>query len=251
MKKILISLALFLSSSFVFAHGNEDLRVSIEPESTAQFTAGQFSYGFQLYDNDTKKVLTDSDLNISHTKKLHFIAYDPALKAFTHVHPEYVDQIWKVNLNLPINGQYFLWAQGELLDKTEFSSMTRMTVAGGKSENLKVVLGNKRTGSDQGTQVKLASAKIKAGKMAMINFTVSRLDGTKPVLTDYLGAFAHVIATPNDGDALNHVHPMSGSKPNTGLLHATFAEAGDYRLWIQLLDGGLLKTIPLSVTVLK
>ena len=242
---------LFFTSTFAQAHGNEDLRVSIEPESTAQYTAGQFNYAFQLYDNDTKKVLTDADLNESHTKKLHFIAYDPALKAFTHVHPEFDGKIWNVCLNLSVNGQYFLWAQGELLDKTEFSSMTRATIANGQTENPILALGDIRTGSDQGTQVKLANTKIKAGKMAMINFTVSRLDGTKPVLTDYLGAFAHVIATPTDGDALNHVHPMAGSKPNTGLLHATFDDAGDYRLWVQLMDGGILKTIPLSVTVTK
>ena len=85
----------------------------------------------------------------------------------------------------------------------------------------------------------------------MLNFTVSRVDGTAVVLTDYLGALAHVISTPTNGDALNHVHPMAASKPSTGLLHATFDDAGDYRLWIQLIDGGVLKTIPLSVTVLK
>ena len=251
MKQILLTIMLFFTSSFALAHGDEDLRVSIEPESTAQYTAGQFNYGFQLYDNDTKKVLADTNLNLSHTKKLHFIAYDPALKAFTHVHPVFDGRIWNVSLNLVVNGQYFLWVQGELLDKTEFSSMTRATVAGGKPENTMIALGDVRSGSDQGTQVKLASTKIKAGKMAMINFTISRRDGTKPVLTDYLGAFAHVISTPTDGDTLNHVHPMAGKKPNTGLLHATFKEAGDYRIWVQLVDGGVLKTIPLSVTVTK
>ena len=40
-------------------------------------------------------------------------------------------------------------------------------------------------------------------------------------------------------------------KPNTGMLHATFPAAGDYRLWIQLMDRGELKTVPLSVTVSK
>lgn len=250
MKQIFITIMLFFTSTITFAHEGES-RVSIEPESTAQYTAGQFNYGFQLYDNDTKKVLTVDDLNESHTKKLHFIAYDPALKAFTHVHPEFDGQIWNVSLNLSVNGQYFLWAQGELLDKTEFSSMARATIAGGQAENPILPLGDIRTGSDQGTQIKLASTKIKVGKMAMLNFTISRIDGTKPVLTDYLGAFAHVISTPADGDALNHVHPMAGSKPNTGILHATFDDPGYYRIWVQLVDGGVLKTIPLSVTVTK
>ena len=46
-----------------------------------------------------------------------------------------------------------------------------------------------------------------------------------------------------------HVHPMEGSDANSGMLHATFPSAGDYRVWIQLIDHGVLKTIPLSVTV--
>ena len=87
-----------------------------------------------------------------------------------------------------------------------------------------------------------------AGKMAMLDLTMSRTDGSTTQLTPYLGAFAHIIATPKDGDSLIHVHPI-GTGPAQGMIHATFPAAGEYRLWVQFIDGGILKTIPLSVEV--
>ena len=68
------------------------------------------------------------------------------------------------------------------------------------------------------------------------------------MITPYLGAFAHIIAVPaDDGDSLIHVHPMNGGQKNEGMLHATFPTAGLYRIWIQFLDNGDLKTVALVV----
>lgn len=86
--------------------------------------------------------------------------------------------------------------------------------------------------------------------MAMLTLTFNRTDGTKPDIQPYLGAFAHVILVPEDADSLLHVHPMQGATPNEGIFHTSFPDQGDYRLWVQFLDGGVLRTVPLSVTVL-
>lgn len=251
MRKIFLVLALVFVSIVASAHGDKDERVVIENEGTGYYQAGQFEFIFQLFDTIDKKMLSDLDLNESHTKKLHFISYDVALKEFTHVHPTFDGKVWRVMLDLSVDGKYFVWTQGELLDSTEFSSSSFAVITGGKSENLFLPLGEVRKGVDKNTTVTLAGSKIKAGKMAMINFTISRTDGQAPKLSPYLGAFAHVIATPMDGDSLIHVHPQQGSQPTTGMLHATFPSAGDYRIWIQLVDHSELITIPLSVTVLK
>jgi hypothetical protein len=83
----------------------------------------------------------------------------------------------------------------------------------------------------------------------MLTLVFTKSDGSPAAVTPYLGAFAHVIATPEDGGSLLHVHPMDGKTPNEGMLHATFPKAGSYRLWVQFNDDGVLKTIPLSVLV--
>lgn len=87
--------------------------------------------------------------------------------------------------------------------------------------------------------------------MAMLTLTFTKADGSPSNATPYLGAFAHVIATPQDGSSLIHVHPMDGSVPNEGMLHVEFPKEGFYRLWIQFNDEGILKTVALSVKVNK
>lgn len=230
----------------------EEQRVVLEP-MVIQVKAGKVIYEFELLDIETGKLLGEKDLNITHEKVLHTLVYDSALKEFQHVHPEFDGKYWKVKLNFSVDGSYWIWAQGELKgDGYEFSAFNNISVSGGQASNpLPPVLGDIRYGILGNSKVTLSKNKLQAGKMAMLDVTFTRTDGSQPQIEPYLGAFAHIVAVASDGDSLLHVHPMNGSKPNQGMIHATFPREGDYRLWIQFIDGGSLKTIPLSVTVTK
>lgn len=105
-------LAVFQYENRIMAQ--HESRILIQPENKESYKAGIFEYSFQLIDKESGKLIREEDLNDSHTKKLHLIAYDPSLKEFNHVHPVYNGNIWKVDLDLPVNGNYFIWAQGEL-----------------------------------------------------------------------------------------------------------------------------------------
>lgn len=246
-----ITIIFFVLFQAFVAVANESSRIEIRPEAQGSYQAGEIEYGFKLFDTELNKEVVDVELVDSHTKKLHFVIYDSALKEFAHVHPEFNGSIWKVNLNLAVNGNYFAWAQGVLGDNTEFLSLIRAQIKGGKPANIPASMGDIRKGADQKTMLELSKTKIKAGKTTMLNFKVTRTDGQTPVMSPYLGALAHVIATPTTGDELIHVHPMDGSEPNSGMLHATFPKEGEYRLWVQFIEHDELKTIPLSVVVLK
>lgn len=250
--KLLISLLLAtFIGAFAFAHGGDEQRISIEPEIQGPYQAGSIDYSFQLFDEETQKAVGATDLVETHTKILHMIAYDQSRNEFSHVHPEFQNKTWSVNLDLPTNGSYFIWAQGQLQDGTEFSTFVKSQIVNGKPELPAKPLGDQRKSTDKGTTLELDKTQIRAGKMVMVNFKVTREDGQAPEISPYLGALAHVIAASPDGDELIHVHPMAGGSPNTGMIHATFPTEGDYRLWVQLIDKGELKTIPLSVTVFK
>lgn len=211
--------------------------------------AGTRDYRFKLYDNKKKKFICENDLVDSHTKKLHLLMYDEALKEFFHVHPTCQNEVWAAPLTTVVNGKYNVWAQGELEDGEEFSSLGRMEVINGSPANPKLPLNDIRKGSDKGTVLELSNNKLKVNQMATLTFKVSREDGKPPQMKPYLAAFAHVIATPSSGDQLLHVHPMAGSKPNEGMLHVSFTNAGEQRLWIQFIEHDELKTIPVSVIV--
>ena len=238
-------------TSLSWAHGDGESRISIEPENQGTYTAGVIHYQFQIFDDQTQKVLSDKDLLESHTKIMHFIAYESSRNEFNHVHPAFDGKIWSVDLNLLANGNYFFWAQGQLIDGTEFSTFAKAQIINGKSEIPVAPLLDIRKATDRLTTIELDKSKLKAGKMAMIKFKITREDGQTPEITPYLGAMAHVIAVSPDGDELTHVHPMEGSTANTGVFHATFPTEGDYRIWVQFNDKGELKTIPLSVIVSK
>ena len=238
---------LFLSS--LLAYGPVFAGVQIESTQSNVSASEKLSYSFNLVDDKTTNSISDKDLIETHTKILHLVVYDASLNEFNHVHPEFNGASWDVELNLLVSGSYIVWAQGKTLNGKEFSVSRSLFVENGEPEIAVASLGDVRVGTDGTTQVELANTKLKAGKMAMIDFIVTRTDGSVPSLSPYLGAFAHVIATQLNGNDLIHVHPMEGNDANMGMLHATFPLAGEYRLWIQFVDNGVLKTIPLSVVV--
>jgi len=243
MKALIPLIAITLVSAFARAE------VRLKP-TLASASAGTVTYQFDLYNTDTAKNLSDSDLAVDMEKKLHLIVYDPALKEFQHLHPEFDGKVWHVQANFAVDGEYWVWAQGKVkTTKKEFAAPARLTVSGGTDAwPAPPTLGDIRMGNSGTSTVQLGSDQIYAGQMVMLDIAFGRNDGSQPSLSPYLGAFAHVVAVSNDGATLEHVHPMDLGD-NMGMLHATFPSAGDYRLWIQFIDGGELKVIPLAITV--
>lgn len=233
------------------AFSNANAAVEFKPDIFKANASGKIEYTFDLFDSTSSKSLSDKELSETHTQLLHLIAYDPSLNVFIHVHPIFNGTKWSVDMDLDTNGDYFVWLQGKTKKGNAFDLMKRLLIENGEPELPLLPLGDNRIGADGITRVELAKTKIKAGKSVSIGFTVSRTDGSQPDLSPYLGEFAHVIATPAAGDLLLHVHPMEGSQPHSGELHVKFPAEGEYRLWVQLVDGGSLKTIPLSLTVNK
>lgn len=239
-----------LGPSLLFAHDPEEPRVVIEAEDTRPITVGSMSFQFQLVDVEQNKVVTDADLVLSHEKRLHLLIYDPALREFQHVHPEYDGKLWTVDLRFAVSGQYWMWAQGELKDGTEFSTSSRVTVAlPTPAWPAPPVLADVRVGMDDLSVATMSPQRLVANRSAMLKLVFTRSDGSAAEVTPYLGAFAHVLTVTDDGDTLIHVHPMNGPKPNEGILHVSFPRSGFYRLWVQFLDASQLRTVALSVQV--
>lgn len=228
----------------------EHSHIAIGLESPARVSAGSYEIRFELIDRANGTKLTPVNLSLTHENKLHLLAYDPGLKEFRHVHPEFDGKFWTTDLDLFVDGDYFIWVQGEIsIRSEEFSVLTRIHVYGGAPEWPAPTLSDIRIGENLGSVSTLSNTVLREGKMAMLKLTFTKADGSDGDIAPYLGAFAHVIAVSEDGGSLIHVHPMDGKKPNEGMLHVTFPNKGFYRLWVQFIDGGILKTVSLSVEV--
>ena len=251
---ILANAAGFGMSGNAFAHPGAPSRVKIEWEGSVQLAAGENTLNFKLWDLKEKRHLSDADLSVVHEKKLHVFAYDSALVEFHHLHPEYSKDtgLWSTPATLPVNGEYWFWAQGLVTSgKTDFNSNTSIEVTGGDDANEVTELLDVRTGSDGNSSVQMSATTLVAEKEVMPILTFSRLDGTPTALGTFLGEKAHIVAVPDDGDSLIHVHGMDMANPNQLMIHVKFPAKGSYRLWVQFVDDDVLKTVPLSVIVKK
>ena len=90
------------------SHPGGDLRVEFEPENSETVVSDEINYRFQLVDTKANGLVDSESLKITHEHKLHFIAYDPALKEFQHLHPEFDGTYWQVRMHFNRSGNYWL-----------------------------------------------------------------------------------------------------------------------------------------------
>jgi hypothetical protein len=242
-------MVLFFAVMAQFLYAHEGPRVELLLQTPSVISAGIVQLQFQLLDRETNNLLPDQALDVLHEKKLHLLIYDEALQEFQHVHPEFTDGHWTVEANFQKNGKYWLWSQGQILEDEEFTAGRQINIIDGQPAwPAPPVLSDQRIGDAGISTVELGHLRLTAGHPIFVNVRMKRNDGTAPELTPYLGAFAHIVAVPQAGDSLIHVHPMPSSE-NQGIMHVTFPLPGFYRVWVQFIDGGELKIIPLSVQV--
>src|SRR5579859_2138303 len=147
-----LAIGLLTIANLAFAHDPTESRIALEGEWNGAQTAGKISLQFQLLDTKSKDkdLITPEKLNVVHEKKIHMFIFDPALEVFEHVHPEFKNDLWQVDVELKTNGKYWVWVQGELsADEEEFTSSSRLVVKGGEKENPSPpILKENRTGKD-------------------------------------------------------------------------------------------------------
>ncbi|WP_413942765.1 hypothetical protein [Bdellovibrio sp. HCB-162] len=258
MRNWILSGMFLLSSGAIASGGHGDhggghspkVPLSWEILGSQDLQAGMVRFEFRLLDAKTSQSLSDQDLVDTHEKKIHLLVYDKSLNEFQHVHPEFNGSRWSVDLSFVKNGDYKVWIQGQTKAGVDFNLSNNLKVSDGEPAwPLPPGLKDIRSGGDGDSVATLNNQKISNGQMAMLDLVLTQSNGQPSEVTPYLGAFAHVVAVPEDGSTLIHVHPMEGAVPNKGMLHVTFPKSGAYRLWIQFIDRNVLRTVPLSVKV--
>jgi hypothetical protein len=213
---------------------------------------GSISLSFVLYGQNGKELRSD-DLKTVHEKKLHLLIVRDDMNEFRHVHPEYKNAEWSVDVALPKRGGYQMYL--DIAPYTEEPSVLRVPLAvGGATIDPNPPAPNPDfSAMAGGVQANLLiDEKPKTQETMRWTYLLTK-DG-QPVkdIRPYLGAFGHVVQLRHgDPDDFFHVHPVTQVKPEDGkvIFEGTFPLKGRYTLYAQFNIAGEIVTFPITLDV--
>jgi hypothetical protein len=233
--------------------GHEPLGLSVAQGDTAiapaafTVTAGRSQrLRFRVLDGTGAAVRSGYELEAE--RRLHLILVRRDLTGYQHLHPTMAaDGTWSVPLTVTEPGAYRVFADFQRACEKRVLAADLLAPGDFRPRALPAPATTARAG---GYEVKLASPALRAGREALLRFTVSR--GGRPVrnLQPYLGARGHLVALRQGDLAYLHVHPeehgdVAGAIPFV----ADFLSAGSYRLFLQFRAGGTVHTVAFTAKV--
>tara|TARA_Y100000022_G_scaffold198171_1_gene208015 strand:+ start:2164 stop:3039 length:876 start_codon:yes stop_codon:yes gene_type:complete len=189
--------------------------------------------------------LSEDDVALSHSQKIHLLAIDPSLADYQHLHPQadpLFKGIWRFTLTPKKAGNYRVY-----LDLIPLRSPRRVLLGAsftvpGDVDNLSLSKGggvysvNDRTFRIESIGGNGSDSEI------LLRFTAQDKEGDDLPLRPVMGAFAHLVAFEPNTDGFAHLHPLEYEPPQSaeetraGPLTFSFKSPanGHYRLWAQI-----------------
>ena len=207
--------------------------------------AGSQNISFELYGKDGHS-FGDSELKITHKKKMHLIVVSSDFSDYQHVHPDFKDKLWQVPLTFKNNTAYQAYV--DIQSDEDGAETLRMLLSVGTPQTVSKVSQKENILSKDGIELKMnAENGFVVGKDNSITFTLSK--NSKTIAPeDYLGAKGHVVALGDDPNTFIHGHP-NDHRDNEIHFAFSFEKTGTYTLFAQFQVGGVVRTYPFTITV--
>lgn len=209
------------------------------------FKDGSQNVSFELYGKDGH-VFSDAELKVTHEKKMHFIMASSDFSDYQHVHPEFKDKLWQVQLALKNNTAYQAYID---IDSEDGLETLRLPITVGTPQVVSKVSQKETTLAKDGVEVRMnADNGFVAGSENPVTFTISKA-GKTIIPENYLGAKGHVVALGDDPNTFIHGHPDDHGD-NEIHFEFSFKNPGTYTLFAQFQVGGVVRTYPFTITVI-
>jgi hypothetical protein len=192
----------------------------------------------------------------THERLLHLFVIDRSLEYFGHLHPASVGPgVFELRESLPA-GEYVVIA--DFLPQGGGTQMLqRAIVTPGHRGRMfpaapALVPDDADEKQDAGVRVRLQASGLRAGKEAMLRFTLTEAATGQEVtdLEPFLGAPAHMLSVNADLTEADHAHPEEATTTGpTITFQPLMPAAGSYKLWLQFQRRGIVSTIPFVVSV--
>jgi Heavy metal binding domain len=199
-----------------------------------------------------------------HEKQFHLFVVSHDLAHYDHVHPDMQpDGSWTIDLTLPRSGYYKLITDFLPIGGTpQIVPRLLATVDAGDLAAARARLADEglvKAAASMGVALSLPADGLVAGRDETLRYHVVDATSGRPVtdLEPYLAAFGHTLILSEDTLEYVHAHPVEQLPENTAVVaggpdltfKALLPKAGRYRLWTQLKRGGVVTTVPFTVTV--
>jgi hypothetical protein len=230
-------------------HSAAEATVKAEIISPKTFDAGKTAPTVIRLTSKDGKPITPDQLQVAHTEKLHLLIVDETLSDYHHEHPVPAAKPGEYTFEFAprAGGTYFIWADivPTATGRQEYVS-TKVKVEGSPAAKEQTT---NTTADASGYRFTMSMEKdepLQAGKATLVKVKVTTPDG-KPFnkLEPVMGAFAHMVAFPEDVGSVTHVHPM-GREPEKAderggpelSFHVQPEKAGFHKIFLQTQIGG-------------
>jgi len=237
------------------------LSESVEARVTplAPLAAGQpGTLRFRFESRASRAALTDFE--VAHERRLHVFVVSDDMSFFAHVHPTLSDAeagLWTLEQTFPAPGRYQIYADFKSTGAGANVTRSDLVVAGTPPAAVPLTVDGEMTKTFGGLTVtaRFTPWPLTTGD-TLLTYRVTDESG-QPVtdLAPYLGAFGHLFALSSDKVTMAHAHP-EGAAPTADAhggpeisFHTRFPSAGTYKLWAQVLRGGIVTTTDWTVAV--
>ncbi len=209
------------------------------------FKSGSQLLSFELYGKDGD-AWSDKALKISHEKKMHFIVVSSDFSDYQHVHPEFKNKLWQVQVALKNNMAYQAYV--DIDSEEDGAEVLRVPMTVGTSQAASKVSQKETTLTKSGIEVQMnAESGFVTGKENPVIFTLSK--GGKTIIPEYyLGAKGHVVALGDDPNTFVHGHPDDHGDSEIHFAFS-FEKSGTYTLFAQFQINGVVTTHPFTISV--
>lgn len=217
-------------------------RINIKNSS---FKPGNQNLSFELFGKDGHP-FNESLLKTTHEKKMHLILVSNDFSNYQHLHPEFKNNLWQVDIALEANTGYQAYV--DIVSNEDGAETLRLPIVVGTPTANSKVSQKETTLLKDGVSVKMDAVNGFISKHENeVTFTISQ-DGKTINPESYLGAKGHVVALGDDPNTFIHGHPSEDGDSEAHFVF-TFEKTGTYTLFAQFKVGDVVRTYPFTVDV--
>ncbi len=250
---VIACLIFIMFSSSAYADMNTvSLRIAPAPNTPSTFMVN-------IIDNKTGNPMTESNLKVARTKRLHFLVIDPSLTEYYHIYPTVVkDGVWSFDFAPARTHKFRVWADLTRLDtgKQEYAAADIGSYDPKyKLKTMEKTLNNSANIGEYNFTLKLDS-ELKSGDTTIATITVTKDGAPFTDLKPLMGAFAYAVGFYGDYNSIMHIRPMGKEPENISdkdgpVLHFHIAPSkpGFVKIYVQFNINGQDVYVPFGVMV--